>query len=55
MNVPEVTDNIDEKIEKGLDPLNRGMIYNAVPIDDSYPEYVQNNQEKFSQYIKSWN
>jgi len=55
LNIPEVTDNIDEKIEKGLDPLNRGMIYRAVPIDDSYPEYVQNNQEKLSQYIKSWN
>ena len=37
--------NAEEKVEQGLDPLNRGMTYTAVPIDDSYPEYIINNQE----------
>lgn len=54
-NTDDVISNVDEKIEKGLDPLNRGMVYNAVPIDDSYPEYIQNNQEKYSSLIKPWN
>jgi len=42
-------------VEKGLDPLNRGMTYRAVPIDESYPEYIQNNQEKYAEFIKPWN
>ena len=54
-NTENVLSNAEEKIEKGLDPLNRGMTYRAVPIDDSYPEYVQNNQEKYKKFIKSWN
>lgn len=53
-NVPEVVDNAEEKIEKGIDPLNRCML-TPVPIDDSYPEYILNNLEKYSQYIKQWN
>ena len=47
--------NAEEKVEKGLDPLNRGMTYRAVPIDESYPEYIQNNQEKYKEFIKPWN
>jgi len=47
--------NAEEKVEKGLDPLNRGMTYRAVPIDESYPEYIQNNQEKYAEFIKPWN
>ena len=29
--------------------------YTAVPIDDTYPQYIQNNQEKYSHLIKEWN
>ena len=47
--------NAEEKVEKGLDPLNRGMTYRAVPIDESYPQYIQNNQEKYAEFIKPWN
>lgn len=54
-NVPEVINNAAEKIENGLDPLNRGNVYPTVAIDDTYPEYILNNQEKFAQYIKPWN
>lgn len=55
MNLPEVIDNAEEKIEQGLDPLNRGVTYPVVPIDDSYPEYIVNNQEKYFDLIKPWN
>jgi beta-1,4-mannosyl-glycoprotein beta-1,4-N-acetylglucosaminyltransferase len=54
-NTDEVLSNAEEKVEQGLDPLNRGMTYHAVPIDDSYPEYIQNNQEKYAEFIKPWN
>ena len=54
-NVPSVTDNAEEKIENGYDPLNRGGSLQIVPIDDSYPEYILNNQEKYLQFIKPWN
>jgi len=47
--------NAEEKVEQGLDPLNRGMTYTAVPIDDSYPEYIVENQEKYAEFIKPWN
>ena len=47
--------NAEEKVAQGLDPLNRGMTYTAVPIDDTYPEYVVENQEKYAEFIKPWN
>jgi beta-1,4-mannosyl-glycoprotein beta-1,4-N-acetylglucosaminyltransferase len=53
-NIPSVVDNAEEKIEKGIDPLNRGLL-TTVPIDDSYPEYILNNQEKYIKVIKPWN
>ena len=37
------------------DPLGRGISYHPVPIDESYPEYIQNNQEKYAEFIKPWN
>lgn len=55
LNVPSITDNIEEKMQNGLDPLNRPMPLSVVPIDDTYPEYILNNQEKYAQYIKVWN
>lgn len=53
-NIPEVVDNAEQKIEQGIDPLNRGMLQ-IVPIDDTYPEYIKNNQEKYQDFIKPWN
>lgn len=53
LNVPEITDNISEKIKNGLDPLNRREFNTVVvPIDDSYPQYIVDNQEKYSDYIR---
>ena len=54
-NSDDVTSNAEEKVEEGLDPLGRGQQYQAVPIDDTYPEYIQNNQEKYADLIKPWN
>ena len=53
-NIEEILKNAEEKIEKGIDPLNRGLL-TTVPIDDSYPEYILNNQEKYIKVIKLWN
>jgi beta-1,4-mannosyl-glycoprotein beta-1,4-N-acetylglucosaminyltransferase len=47
--------NAEEKVEQGLDPLNRGMTYKSVPIDDTYPDYIVENQEKYAEFIKPWN
>ena len=54
-NIESVTSNAAEKVELGLDPLGRGQQYTAVPIDDTYPKYIQENQEKYSHLIKPWN
>ena len=54
-NIESVTSNAVEKVELGLDPLVRGQQYTAVPIDDTYPKYIQENQEKYSHLIKPWN
>jgi len=54
-NIDSVVSNAEEKIEQGLDPLNRGMTYRAVPIDETYPEYIQQNQDKYVDLIKPWN
>ena len=54
-NTSNNTDNAEEKIEQGLDPIGRGMTYKAVPIDESYPTYVRENQEKYAEFLKPWN
>ena len=54
-NTESVVSNAEEKVEKGLDPLGRGMTYQAVPIDDTYPQYIVENQEKYLEFIKPWN
>lgn len=54
-NIPQITDNIEEKIEKGLDPLGRSNTLSSVPIDDTFPEYIINNQDKYASSIQPWN
>jgi len=43
--------DLQEKIDNGLDPVGRGLGYDMVPLDDSFPEYILNNQEKYSKFI----
>ena len=46
---------MEERIEQGFDPLGRQNRLQAVPIDDTFPEYIQENQEKYADLIKPWN
>ena len=53
-DIPEIKDNIAENLSKGKDVLNRSFInYERVDIDDSFPEFLINNQEKYAHLIKS--
>ena len=52
-DVPEVTENISKNLEDGNDVLNRTHItYSTVDLDDSFPQYIIDNQEKYSHLIK---
>ena len=54
-NTDQVTSTASEKIEQGLDPLGRTNKLVTVPLDDSYPEYVLENQDKYAEFISAWN
>jgi len=54
-NTENNTSNAEERVENGIDPFGRSIEIVAVPIDDSYPEYIRSNQEKFAEFIKPWN
>ena len=49
-----VDDAID-RVEGKQDPLGRGKVYQPIPIDVSFPEYIRNNQDKYAEFIKAWN
>ena len=42
---------ISEKIEKKIDLFNRGEKYEKVKIDETFPEYLINNLDKYKKYI----
>ena len=52
-NVPEFNDEkkIEEKIEKRIDIFDRGFKYSKVELDDSFPEYILKNLDKFKNLI----
>lgn len=54
-NVESNTANAERKIDEGIDPFGRSIQIETIPIDDSYPEYIINNQEKYAEFIKPWN
>jgi beta-1,4-mannosyl-glycoprotein beta-1,4-N-acetylglucosaminyltransferase len=54
-NIESNTSNAEKKIDEGVDPFDRPIQIKTVPIDETYPEYILNNQEKYAQYIKPWN
>ena len=52
-DVPEVTENISKNLDSGKDVLNRSHIsYRRVDLDDSFPQYIIDNQEKYAHLIK---
>ena len=53
MDVPEVIENISKNLEEGKDVFNRSHITcHRVDIDDSFPQYIIDNQETYSHLIK---
>jgi len=49
-NIDSVIGNAEEKIAQGIDPLNRGRMV-TVPIDDTYPDYIVENQDRYAEFI----
>ena len=45
---PEI---IKDKIDKQIDLFNRGHKYQKVNMDSSFPEYILENREKYSDWI----
>jgi len=54
-NISSNIDNMEQRIDEGMDPLGRSNRLEAVAIDDTFPEYIVQNQEKYSDLIKPWN
>ena len=52
-NTSEMTDEkkIQEKILQGTDIFNRGFEYKKIKIDSNFPEYIQNNKDKLTDWI----
>ena len=42
---------MNQKNEKKKDLFGRGHIYEKVEIDNTFPEYLINNQNKFNKFI----
>ena len=52
-DVPEVTENISNNLKSGKDVLNRHHItYQRVDLDETFPQYILDNQEKYTHRIK---
>ena len=51
-NTEEVNEkNIQEKILKNKDIFGRDTELKKIPLDESYPEYIFKNKERFSDWI----
>ena len=52
-NTSEITDEkkIQKKILQGTDIFNRGFELKKINIDTNFPEYIQNNKDKLSDWI----
>lgn len=52
---PSAVIDAEDRVSKKRDPLGRGVDYSPIPIDESFPEYIRNNQEKYSEFITPCN
>jgi beta-1,4-mannosyl-glycoprotein beta-1,4-N-acetylglucosaminyltransferase len=52
--IHEVVFNAERNMENGIDPLERRgkFVWRPVPIDETFPEYIRVNQNKYSHLIK---
>ena len=47
---------LEKRINNKKDPFGRPQFdQTIIPIDDNFPKYIQNNINKYSNYIESWN
>lgn len=44
-------ENIKNKISKGLDLFDRNIEYQIIKIDDTFPDYIKENKQKFKEWI----
>ena len=53
-NLPQFRDSMEDRIEKGIDPFGRDYLYTpqVIAIDDTFPEYIIQNQDKLAKFIK---
>jgi len=52
LNNDQIKRNV-ARVKDNKDPLGRDYaIYQTVPVDDSYPQYILDNKEKFTSLIK---
>ena len=52
-NKDEITnvDKIEERIKLNKDILNRDYSYQKIKVDNTFPEYILNNKDKFKNWI----
>ena len=43
--------NIEKKITDKVDLFDRNIKYKVIKLDDSFPDYIRNNKEKFKDWI----
>ena len=53
-NLKQFRDTMEDRIAQGVDPYGRDYLYKptTVPIDESFPDYIVNNQEKLARFIR---
>ena len=51
-NNPSVLNHLDNNIDNNTDILFRGHKLQIVQLDNTYPDYIINNKERFSEFIK---
>ena len=52
LNNDQIKQNV-ARVKDNKDPLGRDYaVYQTVPVDNSYPQYIRNNKEKFASLIK---
>ena len=44
-------DKIKKRVESGKDLFDRDINYKTIEIDNSFPEYIQKNKDKLSDWI----
>jgi beta-1,4-mannosyl-glycoprotein beta-1,4-N-acetylglucosaminyltransferase len=55
-NTTENQNLLETRVNNKQDPFGRPQFdQNVIAIDDSFPEYIIQNQDKYSQFIEPWN